>query len=183
MQETNRYAHQLKECATVSGKLAKWAETNVNEMYTFLAAVIVMGLVRKGSLRDYWTTDPVTQTLFFSTLWITSNSCLMALHFPDNATANLRDLLNKIRSVFTSLMAAFGQMFVAHRDLCIDESLLLWKGWLGFRQYIPSKRKRFGIKLLMLYDVLTGYVINVKVYTGSSTDITHTLEDSVCPAQ
>lgn len=26
----------------------------------------------------------------------------------------------------------------------------------------------------MLCDVLTGYVINVKVYTGSSTDITHT---------
>ncbi|ROL45244.1 Zinc finger BED domain-containing protein 1 [Anabarilius grahami] len=71
-------------------------------------------------------------------------------------------------------MATFGQMFVPHRDLCIDESLLLWKGRLGFRQYIPSKRKRFGIKLFMLCDVLTGYIINVKVYTGSSTDITHT---------
>lgn len=71
-------------------------------------------------------------------------------------------------------MAAFGQMFVPQRDLCIDESLLLWKAGLGFQQYIPSKRKKFGIKLLMLCDVLTGYVINVKVYTGSSTDITHT---------
>ncbi|ROL45245.1 PiggyBac transposable element-derived protein 4 [Anabarilius grahami] len=69
VQKTNKYAYQLKESATVPGKLAKWAETTVNEIYTFLAAVIVMGLVRKGSLRDYWTTDPVMQTPFFPTLF------------------------------------------------------------------------------------------------------------------
>ncbi|KAL0152627.1 hypothetical protein M9458_052350 [Cirrhinus mrigala] len=51
-------------------------------------------------------------------------------------------------------MAAFGQMFVPHRDLYI-ESLLLWKGRLGFRQYVSSHKKRFGIKLFMLCDVLT----------------------------
>lgn len=157
-QETNRYAHQLKESATIPGKLAKWTETTVNEIYTFLAAVILMGLVRKNSLKDYWSTDPVTQTPFFSALLSLDRFQLLqrALHFADNATANLRDPLNKIRSVFTSLMAGFGQMFIPHRDLCINESLLLWKGWLGFRQYIPSKRKRFGIKLFMLCDVLTG---------------------------
>lgn len=97
-QETNRYAHQLKESATVPGKLAKQAEITVNEIYTILLAVIVKGLVRKGSLRNYWTTDPVTQTLFFSTLFSLDHFqlLLMALHFPDNATANLRDPLNKI---------------------------------------------------------------------------------------
>ncbi|XP_067225208.1 piggyBac transposable element-derived protein 4-like [Chanodichthys erythropterus] len=174
VQETNRYAYQLKESATVPGK--QNGLTTVNEIYTFLAAVIVMGLVRKGSLKDYWTTDPLTQTPFFPTLFPLDRFqvLLRALHFADNTTANLRDPLNKIRSVFTSLMATFGQMFVPHKDLCIDESLLLWKGRLGFRQYIPSKRKRFGIKLFMLCDVLTGYIINVKVYTGSNTDITHT---------
>uniref|UniRef100_A0A8C1Q7F3 PiggyBac transposable element-derived protein domain-containing protein n=1 Tax=Cyprinus carpio TaxID=7962 RepID=A0A8C1Q7F3_CYPCA len=157
-QETNRYAHQLKESATIPGKLAKWTETTVNEIYTFLAAVILMGLVRKNSLKDYWSTDPVIRTPFFSALLSLDRFQLLqrALHFADNATANLRDPLNKIRSIFTSLMTGFGQMFIPHRDLCIDESLLLWKGWLGFRQYIPSKRKRFGIKLFMLCDVLTG---------------------------
>ncbi|KAL1276968.1 hypothetical protein QQF64_023641 [Cirrhinus molitorella] len=93
-------------------------------------AVILMGLIRKRSLKDYWTTDPVIQTPFFSTLFSLDRFQLLlrALHFADNTTANLRDPLNKIRNVFTSLMAAFGQMFVPHRDLCIDESLMLWKG-------------------------------------------------------
>ncbi|RXN28340.1 piggyBac transposable element-derived 4-like protein [Labeo rohita] len=76
VEETNRYAHQLKESATIPGKLAKWSKTTVNEIYTFLAAVILMGLVRKRSLKDYWSTDPIIQTPFFSpisSLWIASN--------------------------------------------------------------------------------------------------------------
>ncbi|KAG8227731.1 hypothetical protein J437_LFUL008569 [Ladona fulva] len=39
-----------------------------------------------------------------------------------------------------------------HEDLCIDESLLLFKGKLMFKQYIPTKR-------------------NFIVYTGETTDI------------
>lgn len=48
-----------------------------------------------------------------------------------------------------------------------------WKGRLAFRQFIPSKRHRFGIKFFVLCDVLTGYVEDMIIYTGSSTDIQH----------
>ncbi|KAJ8364921.1 hypothetical protein SKAU_G00137520 [Synaphobranchus kaupii] len=56
-------------------------------------------------------------------------------------------------------------------DLCVDESLMLWKGRLGFRQYIPSKRHRFGIKFFVLCDVVTGYVQDMVIYTGATTSI------------
>lgn len=59
----------------------------------------------------------------------------------------------KKEEVFTSLITAFKKIFVSQCDMCIDESLLLWKGRLGFHHYIPSKRKRFEIKL-MLCNVL-----------------------------
>ena len=32
--------------------------------------------------------------------------------------------------------------------MSIDEKLLLWKGKLSFKQYIPSKRLRYGIRYL-----------------------------------
>ncbi|KAJ8333472.1 hypothetical protein SKAU_G00414800 [Synaphobranchus kaupii] len=50
--------------------------------------------------------------------------------------------LNKIRNVFNALTSAFKRSFIPYKDLCVDESLMLWKGRLGFRQYIPSKRHR-----------------------------------------
>lgn len=52
----------------------------------------------------------------------------------------------------------------------IDESLMLWKGRLSFKQYIPSKRHRFGVKLFVLCDCQTGFVLDFIVYTGSTTE-------------
>jgi hypothetical protein len=59
-------------------------------------------------------------------------------------------------------------------NVCIDESLLLFKGNLSFRQYIPSKASRFGIKFFVICDCATGYVLNFIVYTGKTTEyVTH----------
>ena len=57
------------------------------------------------------------------------------------------------------------------QNLCIDESLMLWKGRLAFRQYIPFKRHRFGVKLFLLCDCETKFVLDFIVYTGSDTEI------------
>ena len=177
VEETNRYASVQQEMmpSGVKGKLAKWVRTTVNEMYSFLVAVLLMGIVRKSSLRDYWSTDPILLTPFFATLFSQDRFLLLlrCLHFVDSASADLNDPLHKIRNVFSALTTSFSQVFVPNRDLCVDESLMKWKGRLAFRQYIPSKRHRFGVKFFVLCDVLTGYVQDMIIYTGASTDITH----------
>ncbi|KAJ8369370.1 hypothetical protein SKAU_G00093980 [Synaphobranchus kaupii] len=71
----------------------------------------------------------------------------------------------------TNRYATFKRSFIPYKDLCVDESLMLWKGRLGFRQYIPSKRHRFGIKFFVLCDVVTGYVQDMVIYTGATTSI------------
>ena len=49
----------------------------------------------------------------------------------------------------------------------IDESLIiLFKGRLVWKQYIPSKRHRFGIKIFVLCDCETGLILEPIVYTG-----------------
>ncbi|KAK6301238.1 hypothetical protein J4Q44_G00293360 [Coregonus suidteri] len=177
VQETNRYSHELKEKTApgVKGKLSKWVNTTINEMYTFLVTVLLMGLVKKGCMRDYWTTDPMLQTPFFQTLFSQDRFLVLlrALHFVNNATANLADPLHKIRNVLSSLTRAFGRVFVPHKDLCIDEFLVAWKGRLAFRRHVPSKRHRFGVKFFVLCDCLTGYVQDLIIYTGTTTDIKH----------
>ncbi|KAK6304383.1 hypothetical protein J4Q44_G00249690 [Coregonus suidteri] len=177
VEETNRYALKLQEKREpgVRGKLAKWVTTTISEMYTFLVTVLLMGIVKKNSLREYWSTDPMFATPFFATLFSQDRFLVLlrCLHFVNNATANLNDPLHKIRNVLTSLTSAFGQVFVPYKDLSIDEYLMLWKGRLAFRQYIPSKRHRFGVKFFFLCDVKTGFVQDIIVYTGSTTDVKH----------
>lgn len=52
-------------------------------------------------------------------------------------------------------------------NLSLDESLLLFRGRLSFRQYIKNKKARYGIKF---YFVCTkdGYVLNMQIYSGRS---------------
>jgi hypothetical protein len=49
--------------------------------------------------------------------------------------------------------------------LSIDEVIVKFKGRVLFKQYIPKKRKRFGIKMFKLCDS-TGYTYDMNVYLG-----------------
>lgn len=171
--ETNRYASDLQE-GEMKGKMAKWVPTNIKEMYTFLVSVLLMGVIKKPSLRDYWSTDPMLRSPFFGSLFSQDRFLLLlrCLHFANNETAH-NDPLKKIRRIFTALISSFRRTFVPYRDLCVDESLMKWKGRLAFRQFIPAKRHRFGVKFFVLCDVLTGYVQDMIIYTGSTTNIQH----------
>ena len=59
--------------------------------------------------------------------------------FADNdGGSSDQDKLWKVRPVLIPLMSAFVSAFKPYKYLCIDDSLLLWKGRLSFKQYIPS---------------------------------------------
>ena len=80
------------------------------------------------------------------------------LHFVDNTSyacsANVPERkLAKIQPLVDVLLPKFRNNYIPTKNISIDESLLGWKGRLSYVQYIPSKRKRFGIKLLICVRV------------------------------
>jgi hypothetical protein len=48
----------------------------------------------------------------------------------------------------------------------VDEVIVLYKGRVVFRQYIPKKHKRFGTKIYKLCDSL-GYTYDMSMYLGN----------------
>ncbi|UYV79603.1 hypothetical protein LAZ67_17003232 [Cordylochernes scorpioides] len=122
---------------------------------------------------DYiWSDNSNYDPIIFS--FDRSNSGLQVdtlLHFNDNKTQIPGDKLHKLKSVVDHMKSAYKNAFKPFQDVCIDESLVLFKGRLGFKQYIPSKRKRFGIKLFVLCDVETKYILDFIVYVGKGTEI------------
>ena len=63
------------------------------------------------------------------------------------------------------LFEKFQEVYVPACDVSNDESLLLWKGRLSFKQYILLKRARFGVKSFMLSED-SGYTFSFKNCTG-----------------
>ena len=48
----------------------------------------------------------------------------------------------------------------------VDEHLVPYRGRCSFRQYIKSKPAKYGLKLWLLCDSSTSYVLNVQIHTG-----------------
>ena len=58
--------------------------------------------------------------------------------------------------------------YLPEREISVDETVLLFKGRLHFRQYMPNKRARYGLKTYALCEAQTGYVWNFPLYSGRS---------------
>ena len=100
---------------------------------------------------------------------------LRFLHFCDNELVeeNCLDVMYKIRPLFSDIVEKFKKYFRPFQKLVIDESLVLFRGKVGFRQYIKTKRHRFGLKLFVLCDCETGVILDHILYTGKNTDNIH----------
>ena len=147
-------------------------------MYTFLGLVILMSIIVKKSFKEYWSTNPLIHTPIFSAIstrkrFLQIKRCLHFSSDTGGASADRQtDRLRNIRPVVSFLTQRFSEVFVPLCNLCIDESLLLWKGRLLFKQYIPKKCNRLGVKLFVLCDCKTRYILDFIVYTGDRSDIT-----------
>lgn len=93
------------------------------------------------------------------------------LRFSNKNLEKSEERLTKIREPYNKLRKTFKKSFYPFKNVCIDESLLIYKGRLSFKQYIPSKRSRFGIKSFVLCDCKTGYVLDLIVYTDLSSEV------------
>ncbi|XP_065664666.1 piggyBac transposable element-derived protein 4-like [Hydra vulgaris] len=134
-----------------------------------------MGLVHKPAPHFYWSTDKIFQTPVFNTVMSRNRFNLLLKFFHINDNQNLqnpndpnRDRLYKLRPVIEKLFEKFQSVYTPNQCIAVDESLLLWKGRLLFKQYLPLKRARFGIKLFCLCED-SGYMYRFRIYTGKQS--------------
>ena len=174
VEETNRYAEQFMAANILKpfSRARQWRPTDRTEIKAFFAIHLLMGLNKKSTLASYWTTDPLMKTPFFRAIFPRDRWLLILkfLHYnnnenqPPRADPN-RDRLFKIRPLLDHLNLTFKLVFTPGKNIAIDESLLLWKGRLVFKQYVPMKRARYGIKSFLLCDS-SGYTYSFRVYAG-----------------
>ncbi|XP_032227553.1 piggyBac transposable element-derived protein 4-like [Nematostella vectensis] len=93
------------------------------------------------------------------------------LHFSDPNNEPQRgdadyDRLFKVRPVLSDVLKSIQQTYEPSKDMSVNEGMIAFKGRLGFRQYMPAKPTKYGIKVWMAADPNNGYVCNYKVYLG-----------------
>lgn len=80
---------------------------------------------------------------------------------------------DKIQPFIDLLIPKFQSTYTLHQQIAIDESVITFKGRVGFRQYLKGKPHPWGIKAFVLADSKTGYVRNLLIYYGKDTELMH----------
>ncbi|XP_068098218.1 piggyBac transposable element-derived protein 4-like [Hyperolius riggenbachi] len=186
VQQTNVYAEQYiaehPRCSYAEPK--HWRPTTIPEMKTFLGFLLNMGITKKPNVKSYWSTKAIYHMPIYSSTMSRTRflSIMKFLHFNDNTCRPEQgspeyDRLYKIRPLIDFLSRKFAEVYTPDKNISLDESLVHFTGRLKIKQYIPSKRSRYGIKLYKICESATGYTWAFRIYEGKDSQ----LEPPGCP--
>ncbi|KAI6646348.1 PiggyBac transposable element-derived protein 4 [Oopsacas minuta] len=145
----------------------------IDELYAFIGMMILFGVFRSSRepLSELYSDDPNKGRPIFPAAMPRDRMkhLLRFLRFDDIYSRIERvksDKLAPIRFVFDNINSTLNSAYSSNTNVTIDEHLCRYRGKCPFRQYIPSKPDKYGIKVFILADAKTFYPMNLEIYTG-----------------
>ena len=110
-----------------------------------------MGLISLPSYKKYWSKDLLYKNEQFPSVMSRERFefILRFFNFGEKPMFE-NDRLSKLRMIMDHLNKVMLEVITPEKNLSIDESIMLWRGRLVFRQYIKNKRHKYGIKFYEL---------------------------------
>ena len=93
------------------------------------------------------------------------------LHASDSTKFTTRqdpnhDRLQHVREIHDIVLKKCKDRYNPHENQSIDEAMIAFRGRLSFRQYLPAKPTKYGIKVWSRADPSDGYLHQFQIYTG-----------------
>lgn len=181
VENINKYIANKKEAYT---RERDCNITSSAEIKAFIGLLYLAGYYRNSRLNteDLWANDGSAIETFRLTMSRNRfHFLLQTIRFDDKETRNERKALDKLAPVRTLF-----EMFVQHCQnnysvseyVTIDEMLPAFRGKCPFRQYIPSKPSKYGIKVISMVDSKMFYTANLEVYLGAQPDGPYKVDNS-----
>jgi hypothetical protein len=142
------------------------------ELCTFIGILILIGVYkgRGEPIRAMWSASEgrtcVRQFMVRSRFELITRF----LRFDLASTRQCRRQQSKFApmgSVYDMWEQTLSRPFIPHEYVTVDETLVSFRGRCSFKQYMPSKPAKYGIKFWCLCDAITGYCLRMRPYLGS----------------
>ena len=148
---------------------------DITEVKSAVGLLILSGVMcsKRESLEQLWS-DKRGRAIFRATMSLKRFRVFLATaRFDDKCTRVERranDKLAPIREMMDSFVENCKTVYSPSPFVCVDESLLSFRGRCSFRVYMPSKPAKYELKVWCLCDVRTSFACNLQVYLGKATD-------------
>lgn len=148
-----------------------WGGITMAELRAFFGLLILAGVYRSRdeSTKSLWS-EGTGRAIFPATMARKTFEKIAAMIRFDDKLYRPRRLkeskLAAIWPVWEKWAPRLQLMYNPGTDICVDEQLVPFRGRCRFRQYIPSKPARYGMKVWVACDARTSYAWKMSVYTG-----------------
>lgn len=150
--------------------------TDIVEIKAFFGLLYMAGYYKNSKLNteELWSTDGSGVELFRIVMSRNRFHLLLScLRFDNKNTRQERkaqDKLAPLREVFDIFVNKCKTNYSVGQNVTIDEMLTKFKGKCGFRQYVPNKLGKYGIKIFSLIDASVFYTMNLEIYVGKQPE-------------
>ncbi|XP_046403861.1 uncharacterized protein LOC124169305 isoform X2 [Ischnura elegans] len=158
IQATQKNAEDLiLKNSSPRGRVTNWKPLSMEELNIWLGLLFHMGTIKIDRLKDYWKTSKFFNIPIFRESMPRDRflGILQALSFSKSskeAEHASTDKLYKITPLLNGFREAMETAVSPERELCIDESILLWRRQLICQQYQQNTRSKHGIRMHMLSE-------------------------------
>jgi len=144
--------------------------TNRAEISAYLGLNILIGIHKLPQLAMYWDSDQFIGVEGFKKAIPKQRYTTLGkyFHLADPNTEDRADMLCKVHPLVTLLEQKFTEACTPSKNITVDKGLVKFNGRLSFKQYMPMKPDKFGIKVWLLTDADTYYVSRFQVYLGKN---------------
>ena len=140
---TNLNAERKRADGTEGGD---WKNLTLQGIKAFFGLNIAMGVVKLPEARMYWQQRWLTNVPSFCQ--VMARNCffqiLRYLHVSDDVNVVPvgmpgHDKLHKIKPLSSLLFPKFECTYELHKNICVDECMIPWRGRLSLQQFIANK--------------------------------------------
>ncbi|KFM65393.1 PiggyBac transposable element-derived protein 4, partial [Stegodyphus mimosarum] len=158
--------------------------TNDVEIRALFGLLYLCGLHKSShtNTQDLWASDGSGIEILRNTMSYKRFNFLLRYLRLDNVTnreaRKKLDKLAAVREFFADFNENCQKIHIIGEYVTIDEKLEKFRGRCFFRQYIPSKTAKYGIKIFALVDSRTFYSYSMEIYEGQQPEGPFRVENS-----
>ncbi|XP_046737562.1 piggyBac transposable element-derived protein 4-like [Diprion similis] len=160
-----------------------WRAVEEGEFWAFIGVIINMGMIPLANMQDYWSIKENSHIPYFCKIFTRKRFMqifwMLHLKTPDPAKNDIRTRIQQASNVLEYMNSRFSDYFIPGENICVDESVVKFKGKISFITYHPNKPIKWGIRIYVLADSETGYVYSILPYYGSITSENLSRPDSL----
>lgn len=135
-------------------------------MREYIGLLILMGINKLPDYKLYWSTNKFMANAGFQHVMPVKRYEKLTQYLHCSSVTDDNDQLCKIRELMDMFSLNISNSYSPQQFQTIDEGMVAHKGRHTAKQYIPSKPVRWGLKVWLRCDSVSGFCHQFEVYMG-----------------